>query len=234
MPKPVTILIPTRFNTRYMIELCLNTIRKYTYYPHKVVVGDAGADPETRTFLENRRDVLLVNPPNINHPKDFLVKQVDTPYFLFLHDDIQILKNGWLEKRVALMESHSANAIVGTVVSNYIYGWREHFLYRSAMRRFWPLALLVRTDVQHELNLSWGATGNFDTGGMAYQQFCHQKRYRFVSCKFHKEIRHFSGMTWPVRKMVQNEPAGVDLNAAVSTRDAKMDHIRALLESGRY
>ncbi|MDB4349895.1 hypothetical protein OAA99_02975, partial [Omnitrophica bacterium] len=88
--KEVTVLIPTRFDSRYMIELCLESLKKYAQYPHKVIVGDAGVDDETRNFLECRRDIKLVKPENANLPKDSMLKYVDTPYFLFLHDDTQI------------------------------------------------------------------------------------------------------------------------------------------------
>ena len=53
MNKEVSILVPTRFDSRYMIELCLETVKKYTKYPHRIIVGDAGVNEETRNFLEN-------------------------------------------------------------------------------------------------------------------------------------------------------------------------------------
>jgi hypothetical protein len=247
----VTILIPTRFDSRYMIELCLETIKKYTEYPHKVIVGDAGVDAETRDFLEARKDIKLVKTDNPNLPKDSMIKFVDTPYFLFLHDDTQILQKGWLSKRVKLMERNPRNAIVGTVVASFVYGWKRRFLYKKSMRRFWPLVLLVKTDVQRELRLRWGViaknnedahiyrhywsdANTFDTGGMAYQQFTSQKKYRFIKCKFHKEIMHFGGMTWPVKKKVNKEKASFDIDEVINARDKKVESIKQILISRVY
>ena len=118
----VTIVIPTRFDSRYMIELCLETIKKYTVYPYKVVIGDAGVNDETRKFLEARTDITLVKAENPSFPKDSLIKYVDTPYFLFLHDDTQIFKKGWLARRAVLMQRDTRNAIVGPVVVNFVHG----------------------------------------------------------------------------------------------------------------
>jgi len=50
----VTILIPTRFNNRWVLELNLKTIRKYTRYPYKIIIGDAELDEEVRDFLVGR------------------------------------------------------------------------------------------------------------------------------------------------------------------------------------
>ncbi len=251
MKKAVTILIPTRFDSRYMLELCLETVKKYTEYPHNIIVGDAGVSEETLSFLKSRTDITVIKPKNPSLPKDSMIKYVDTPYFLFLHDDVQILKKGWLEKRVALMENNLRNAAVGPVVANFIYGWKTRFLYKNSMRRFWPLAFLVRTDVQREFGLRWGVirkdgseavdyqrywddVAQFDTGGMAYQQFMSQKKYKFVPCKFHKEIRHFGGMTWPIKKKIQNEKTGFDIDKTVDNRNAKMEMIKHILKIKSY
>ena len=232
--KMVTILIPTRFDSRYMIELCLETIKKYTEYPHKVIVGDAGVDAETRDFLETREDIRLVKTDNPSWPKDSMIKFVDTPYFLILHDDTQIFKEGWLKRRIALMEKNTRNAIVGPVVANFVYGWKRYFLYKKTLRRFWPLAMLVKTDVQRELNLHWGVIDKFDTGGKAYQQFVSQKKYKFVKCKFHREINHFSGMTWPVKKKVNKEKTSFNIDDTVNLRDKKLESIKQCLLEKNY
>jgi len=234
LKKDVTILIPTRFNSRYMIELCLESVKKYTDYPHKIIVGDAGVDEETRVFLESRKDIKLVTPDNASLPKDSMIKYVDTHCFLFLHDDTQVLKRGWLDRRVALMERDQRNAIVGVVVANFVYGWKRYFLYKKSMRRFWPLVLLVKTEAQHELNLHWGVTGDFDTGGMAYNQFMSQSKYRFVSCNFKDDVKHFGGMTWPLKKKVQNEAVKFNIDTVVSERDVRLETIKKILESKRY
>ena len=48
----VSILIPTIFDSRYIIELCIKSILKYTEYPnYEIMVGDAGVDDTTREYL---------------------------------------------------------------------------------------------------------------------------------------------------------------------------------------
>ena len=38
----VTILIPTKFDSRPFIDLCLRTIRKYTTISHRILIGNDG------------------------------------------------------------------------------------------------------------------------------------------------------------------------------------------------
>jgi len=68
----VTILIPTRFNNRWVLELNLKTIRKYTRYPYKIIIGDAELDEEVRDFLSGQNDVKVVKCPDPRSPKDNL------------------------------------------------------------------------------------------------------------------------------------------------------------------
>jgi hypothetical protein len=234
MDKKVTLLIPTRFSNRWIIDLCLRTIRKYTDYPYKIIVGDAGMDRECSDFLKTQADIQTVNCPDPIRPKDHLVKFVDTPYFMFLHDDVQILKQGWLRRRIKLMESNERAGIVGVLSNNYKYGWRKIVSFSSCHKRFFPLAMLVKKVVQEELELHWGKIKGFDTGGVAYLQFLKQKKWKFIHCKFSKEIKHWSGMTWIMRKKILNDKTHLNIDALLNERNKKLELIQQIILTNNY
>lgn len=237
MQKRISILIPTMFDSRYIIELCLVTIRKYSSYPYNIIVGNNGVDEETMDFLRRQNDIRLVTLPKDKAAKDALAELVDTYYYLILHDDTQILKKEWLEKRVAAMERSSANAIVGPITLGYCYDWKSKVLshFNRKLRRFFPLGMLVKTAVASELGLKWGAViHKYDTGGLAYQQFCLQKKYRFVEYPFKHDIRHFAEMSWPIRNKIRNDSTLIDLDRLIEIRKHKIAEIKTILATGYY
>ena len=58
--KKVTILIPSRFNNRWILDINLRTIRKYTQYPYEIIIGDAGIEQETLDFLAMQDAYMLL------------------------------------------------------------------------------------------------------------------------------------------------------------------------------
>jgi len=233
MESKVTILIPTRFDSKYLIELALVTIRKYTTIPYKIIVGDAGVDKDTRQFLDAQEDIKVLNCPDPLRPKDTLVRSFDTPFGIILHDDVQIKRQGWLKERVDIMHNNPKIGILGVVSATYIYGWKR-FFYRSPLyRRFFPLALMIRKEVQEELDLRWGKIPGFDTGAIAYMQFLKQKKWKFKKYKFNKDLIHIGGMTWVVRKVINNEEM-LGLDKYLSRRKQMIEVIKWRLERKEY
>lgn len=222
----VSILIPTMFDSRYTIELCLKSIRKNTDYSHyQTIVCDAGVDEITRDYLldlVHKNEIELIKATDWQRPKDDLVRAVDTEYYVLMHDDTQILKRGWLTRRLNLMNRSEKNAIVGTIVKNY-----------NNTKRFFPLGLLVKTSVSRKLNLKWGKQPDrgFDTGALAYVRFFSQNEFKFVLYKMSKDIRHFSDMTWPKYHTVESYPG---LNEKLKEREKKIRFICEILEKEAY
>ncbi|MCK4463248.1 MAG: glycosyltransferase [Candidatus Omnitrophica bacterium] len=234
MKKEVSILIPTRFDSRYVIDLCLRSIRKYTEYPYQIIVGDAGIDEQTRQFLETQKDIRVVSCSDPIRPKDHLARVVDTPYFIILHDDVQIIRKGWLKRRVEIMERSPQIGAVGVLAYTYLYGWRRFFAFSVLNKRFFPLVLLVRKEMQDELDLFWGKIEGFDTGAIAYLQFKRQKKWKMVNYKFNNDIKHWGGMTWLMRKKICKEKTNLDLDKLVEERNEKIESIKNILLSKAY
>lgn len=220
----VSILIPTMFDSRYIIELCLKSIWKNTDYPdYEIIVADSGADENTRFYLESlakENKIKLIKATDWERPKDDLARAVSSEYYLIMHDDTQVIKKDWIRRRLRLMAKDPRNVIVGTIVKNY-----------RKTNRFFPLGLLVKTAVSREIGLVWGKQPGFDTGALAHEKFFSQKKYKFVFFKMSRDIRHFSDMTWPKYHNEQSYP-GVDKK--MKERERKIQLIRSILDKEAY
>jgi hypothetical protein len=222
----VTILIPSLFDSRLILELCIRSIQKNTDYPdYNIIVCDAGVDEEARTFLESeveKGSIRLIKATDWERPKDDLAAAADGKYYVILHDDVYIKDKSWLRRRMHLMLSHPQNAVVGSTVPNY----------KTNGERFFPMGLLVKTVVARELNLKWGkqVQEGFDTGAIAWRQFNTQSTYKFAFYKTSRDIHHFGEMTWPKYKKADS-PGIQDL---LDRRDQKLNQIREMLATGRY
>lgn len=223
----VSILIPTMNDSRYIIELCLKSIQKNTNYKdYKIIVCDAGVDQETYNYLHNlaaNGEINLIRATDNQRPKDDLAKAVNTDYYVIMHDDIQIRKKDWLTRRMQLMVRSKNNAIVGTIVHNF----------GRKANRFFPLGLLVKTDIARKLDLKWGKQDGFDTGTLAYNKFFSQNEYKFVNYNVARDIYHFMSMGWPKRKLGE-KGMYPELEMILNDRNKKIIRIRKILETNSY
>lgn len=223
----VSILIAVRGDSRYTLELCVKSIIKNTDYPdYQFIICNDNVDEETSKYLavlEKTVDARIVKCTNPGIPKDDLARAVDTEYFIFMHDDIKIKSKDWLSNRLRVMAKNPRNAIVGTVVKNFG---------SDKVKRFFPLGLLVKTEVAKKFNLRWGKLPDkgLDTGGPAYQQFFEQKEYRFVPYKISKDVFHFGSMTWVTCKD-ENFPG---INKLLKEREERVKLIKYWLDNNKY
>lgn len=230
----VTILIPTRYNSRYIIELCLLCINKYVSIPFEIIIGDAGVDYETREFLDKIDKVQVVRCPDPLRPKDFLARKVKSPYFLFLHDDAHFFKTGWLELQLEYMKCNNNVGFSGVIGPNYISKYKSIFSFCSLHKRFFPLGFMVRTQTQHELDIFWGKIKGFDTGAIAYQQYKLQDKWKFKKYRFDKAIKHWGGMTWPVRKLNGGDQTELNLNNLIDIRKERISLMKNIISTGKF
>jgi len=226
----ISILIPTRFDSRYIIELALRSIWKNTDYPsYQIIVCNSGVDEVTEKYLislAEGREIKLIKATDCRCPKNDLVKAVETEYYVLMHDDVQILKSDWLTRRMQVMGQDRRNAIVGMAVRNYG---------QLFVRRFFPLCLLVKTEVSRKLDLKWGKLPErkLDNGAIAYERFFCQREYKFVPFDYKYDIRHFGNLTWPVRKYHLKEKFS-DLEGKLRERERKIAEIKEILEKKLY
>lgn len=234
----VSILIPSRFDSKIMLDLCLRSIRKYTEHPYRIIVGDAGVDEEASEFLKQQSDVTVSRCPDPLAPKHHLARIVETPYLMFLHDDAQIMRPGWLKRRVDILERDPALGFVGPLGFNFGMkpGWRQYLSPSPLVRRFFPFSLVVRKEAQENLDLFWGKIAGFDYGTIAYLQYKtrlitggNRKKWEFRKYDHEPDVKHWKEMTWPLRKADSPET-----EARLQRREAKLEQMRRILETESY
>lgn len=116
MNKSVSILI-TNHNVGDTIALCVESIRRFTNYPHSIIVYDDATDSKHYDDLIYLRDAqnrgwirLIEGKQRIMHGKAVarLLDEAKTDLVMVLDCDIQIKGSGWLEEMVEAQESTNA------------------------------------------------------------------------------------------------------------------------------
>jgi glycosyltransferase involved in cell wall biosynthesis len=115
--KSVTICI-TSFQSGDAVALCIESVRKFTAYPHEIAVIDDASDPVLYAgdldYLRSCRDKgwirLIENETRRNHGPSLsrLLDTVTTDLAMVIDCDVQILSGGWLEAMVAEQERTGA------------------------------------------------------------------------------------------------------------------------------
>ena len=108
--RTVDILIPN-YNSFEAIELCIESIWKYTNTPFSIIVYDDGST--NGVYLEYLRKVhdigritLVKGPRRIDHGGaiNMLLYCSNADYAMILDNDVEILRAGWLADTLALMD----------------------------------------------------------------------------------------------------------------------------------
>ena len=108
MSKSVSILI-TNFNGGDTVALCIESIRKYTAYPHEIIVYEDGSFAEYQDEVRYLRDIRdkgwirLIESPTRRmhgHGVSTLLAETKTDLAMIVDNDIQIKAGGWLEAMV--------------------------------------------------------------------------------------------------------------------------------------
>lgn len=148
----VTVLCVTR-NAREAVELTLESFRRRTPEPVRVLVADNGSDDGTLDYLRGLSWIELetlderqASPGVGTHSGalDHLAVQVDTEYLLTLDSDVELLQEGWLSRLVAAADRASLAALGE-------YEPRRG----NIMARLAPHVLLLRTSVLRGHRLSF-------------------------------------------------------------------------------
>lgn len=119
MPGKVTICL-VNYKTEELTRLCLRSIRKYTHYPYKVIVVDNGSADASLDYLRSLDWITLIEraPEEMTHTGswaqgtalDMGLKICDTEFFLAMHSDAIVHKDGWLKDFVAQCPSDTVCA----------------------------------------------------------------------------------------------------------------------------
>ena len=152
----VTVVIPT-FNNRFLIELCLRSMRCCTSSPFRVIVKDNGSTDGTLEYLETSGLVDLVlrstdnDFDNVEHRTydEVIRNHVQTSYFLVCHSDVVFLQADWIEEIRSNAGTDDANIMGGRLFpASCSGGW-------IVGRWLSPWYAWGRTESFKRLNLTW-------------------------------------------------------------------------------
>ena len=111
------------YKTEELTRLCLRSIRKFTKYPHEVIVIDNNSDDASLEYLRSLNWIKLIERPgyigssgSVAHGSalDMGLKAADSEYFLAMHSDTLIHKEGWLQWLVDQINLKDNTACAGS------------------------------------------------------------------------------------------------------------------------
>lgn len=134
----VSICLP-HWQVRELVALCLRSIRKYTRdLPYEVLVVDNGSRDDSLEYLRSLRWIRLIERGNETPPSptlahatalDIGVREARGAFFLSMHIDVIVKREGWLRRLVDAIESGERCAAAGTGKLETPFGlyawWRQ-------------------------------------------------------------------------------------------------------------
>lgn len=122
-PKATTIVI-LNWNTLPFVKDCIQSIRKHTKEPYKIILVDNGSHDDCSEWARSQPDILTIeNETNLGFSPgcNQAISATDTPYIMLLNGDTLVGPN-WLANLVATAENDPKIGIVGamsTIVAGY-------------------------------------------------------------------------------------------------------------------
>lgn len=155
--KSCSILI-SNYNSFEAIQLCLESVRKHTHYPHKIIVcNDLCVNGVDDGYLRECRDrgwiELYEAEKQLTHGGclNVLVNELcDTDYAAILDCDVQIRGDGWLKELVAEAEKDPMTL----AVVDYKHEGVNPFGYRTGFYTFW-FGLLNMRAYRDGMQVDW-------------------------------------------------------------------------------
>ncbi len=119
VPGKVTICL-VNYKTEELTRLCLRSIRKYTHYPYEVIVVDNGSADASLDYLRTLDWITLIERPPEEMTRtgswaqgtamDLAFATCKNEFFLGMHSDTIVHKDGWLKDFVEQCPSDTACA----------------------------------------------------------------------------------------------------------------------------
>jgi len=171
------------YKTLSLTKLCLRSIRKFTKYPHEVLVVDNGSEDESVEYLRSLNWIHLIERKPADNERggcahavalDVGLARCNTEFFVSMHSDVIVQRQNWLTDLIAYFGNGDDIACVGSGKIELRSKWRHALKkatdYRSFKRRLLrepdrlgkyryynrTICCLYRTDVLKDESLSFG------------------------------------------------------------------------------
>jgi GT2 family glycosyltransferase len=118
--KRISLIIPVRDRIDLLARCLESVISKTTYAPYEIVVVDNDSQSaEAREYFARleHRVLHFSGPFNYSAINNFAVENCDSPWLLFLNDDIEVIDQNWL----TIMAEHVQRPEVGAVGPRLLY-----------------------------------------------------------------------------------------------------------------
>jgi glycosyltransferase involved in cell wall biosynthesis len=172
------------YKTLDFTKLCLRSIRKFTHFPYEVIVVDNNSGDESLEYLRSLDWIRLIERDTSNDVSgghahsaglDLGLENCNTEFFISMHSDTFVIKDGWLGDLIAPMTSDRDIVCLGTGKIELTPKWQIlvknatdfKTFRRKLLRTPDPLGkyryynrticAIYRTDIMKELNLSFQA-----------------------------------------------------------------------------
>jgi len=136
----VSICIP-HWQVRDMMAVCLRSIRRHSRaYDYEVLVIDNGSQDASLDWLRALRWIRLIErpeesqanwPANVFTAWDLGLRQARGRYFVTMHSDVFVRRDGWLDPLLELMNRSARIAAAGAwklSLENPLYAWQKRML----------------------------------------------------------------------------------------------------------
>jgi cellulose synthase/poly-beta-1,6-N-acetylglucosamine synthase-like glycosyltransferase len=136
MEKGVVTICVINYKTLDLTRLCLENIRRYTHTPYKLLVIDNDSQDASTAYLASLPWIQFVSRTDKSNNDgsggyahaaalDLGVSLCETEFFMSLHSDTIVHRDGWLAEMVARFKDDPAVACVGGGKCHLTSPWRE-------------------------------------------------------------------------------------------------------------
>ncbi len=146
----VTVCIP-HWQAEVFIKLCLRSIRRHSQkYSLQVIVVDNGSRDDSLVYLRSLDWIRLIERPqevHTNWPQNVFTAwdrglvEATGEYFVTMHSDVFVRRDGWLDPLLREIERSPKNAASGSWkldLENPLYAWQKRLVgFAGAKARSW-------------------------------------------------------------------------------------------------
>lgn len=134
------------YKTPDFIRLCLRSIRKFTRYPYELIVVDNDSQDESLQYLRSLNWICLIERrPDPHEPGggfaharglDVGFENCETEFFVSMHSDTFVRKNGWLTDLISHFDGDQNIACVGSGKIELMPRWQALLKKTTDLRTF--------------------------------------------------------------------------------------------------
>lgn len=244
---PAVTLFISSLNTRYPLQLTIETLMRHTRYPnYRLLIGENASTDGSGEYIEQLAaaspvPVEVIRAPAARMHKDWLndvFRQVTTPYWVAVDSDMLFLGRDWLHDLIAMMESDPELYLLSAEFRPGESGVVEPVAHEVIDLGECPSTWLfcVRTALRERLTADFGFvvdgrdphTGRkfcYDVGGKLLAEMrARNLKYAHMPAWFRCKYHHFGSMSWAARQASDSPYAALKRH--------QMRHIQRLVSGG--